>query len=119
MKRLPVTILLVTGTAVLGDDGVLLVVASPADRTWAIPVDTAPLNDEERTNITEVGVSIVLEIYNGVKHARMLEERPTFMIISLVEYLRTTLQNNVPFAFGNVLGKYASPRFRLKSCERY
>jgi len=69
VKRLPVTILLVTGMAVLGDDGVLLVVASP-DRTWAVPVDTAILNDEERTNVTEAGVSIVLEI---------------FMIISLVE----------------------------------
>ncbi len=72
MKRLPVTILLVIGTAVLGDDGVLLVVASP-DRIWAVPVDTAFLNDGERTNVTEVGVLIVFEICDGVKlcsHAR-------------------------------------------------
>lgn len=72
MKRLPVTTILVTGTVVLGDDGVLLVVASP-DRTWAVPVDHAFLNDEERTNVIEVGVSIVLEICDGVKlrsHAR-------------------------------------------------
>lgn len=35
-----------------------------------------------------------------------------------VEVLRTTLQNNVPVEVGNVLGRYSSPRFKLKSCTK-
>lgn len=39
----------------------------------------------------------------------------TLMIISSVEVLRTTLQKRVPVGLGRVLGRYSSPRFKLKS----
>jgi hypothetical protein len=63
-----------------------------------VPVDATVVNERGRTNSTEVTVSAVLEICDSVNHACVFKKRPTFMTTSLVEYLRTTLQNNVSLA---------------------
>lgn len=113
-KVFPVGILLVVGTTRLGCAGELLSVGAPCN-CCKVPVFATEENGS--SNVRSVLFCTVFEICKQVDERLhfMLYTDDTFMITSCEVVFRVTLQKTVPLGDGNVLGRYSSPLFRLKS----